>query len=61
MIQRKITRHDVADAIHHPANPPVPSSHGGGRVIFTGVQGSRKVEVVVEPGQGEWVVVTVWD
>ena len=61
MALRKITREEVEHAIYHPVSPPIPSSHGGGRVIFTGVQGSRKVEVVGEPGPGEWVVVTVWD
>jgi Domain of unknown function (DUF4258) len=61
MAERKITQAEVEHAIYHPVSLPVPSSHGGGRVIFTGVQGTRKVEVVVEPGSGEWVVVTVWD
>jgi hypothetical protein len=40
MIERKITRQEVEDAIHHPASRPNPSSHGGGRVIFTGTRGA---------------------
>jgi hypothetical protein len=58
---RKITRAEVKDAIYHSVGPPRPSEHGGNRVIFTGRQGTRTIEVVVEPGSGEWVVVTVWD
>lgn len=61
MALRKITRHEVEKAIYHPVGPPRPSEHGKGRVVFTGAQGSRTIEVVVEPGSGEWVVVTVWD
>jgi hypothetical protein len=60
MALRKITEAEARQAIYSPVFTRPDHAHED-RTIFTGRQGTRKVEVVAEQIQGEWVVITAWD